>query len=416
LPSESTAFAGSRQAGITLADPAALNLAQLNAVDGNGLAATGGVMSLLSGASSTITAFADGVLNALSRNVASDATASAGLMAEGIRDTAITAGSDGTVNSRATIVAVVDATTTGDNALLDNSLANLNVSATGLSAGAANQDISIGAVGDVQSTASLSGRSSATTVQGDSDAVASLNSTALEALNAGFSGSIGQQGDFRASAVIGSVAAPLLVEAISAGSGDATAQAASTAIGILGTYDRGAFSSLQAGAAQGDIAGTANVSLQLRATAVDGAANVSLSDVSGLGSADIFGIKDMALSAGADLSRIDATAIGRANLVAQSVELDATSAGSTSVKGLFSSAAGALPVNFTEDGKIAAIAQQSSFSQSISVNGAATSTLSNTSLAIGNASITISGDGNLDSRAISQLDNRAQSVAAAASA
>jgi hypothetical protein len=83
---------------------------------------------------------------------------------------------------------------------------------------------------------------------------------------------------------------------------------------------------------------------------------------------------------------------------------------------LFSSAADALTVNFSEDGRIAAIAQQSSFSQSISVNGTASSSLSNDSLGIGNASITVGGDGGLDARAISQLDNRAQSVTGAASA
>jgi len=419
LPSESNALAGSRQAGITLADPSALDLAQLNAMDGSGLAGSSGLMSLLSGASSTITAFADGVLNALSRNVASDATASAGLLAEGIRDTAITAGSDGTVNTRATIAAVADASTIGDSALLDNSLANLNVSATGLTAGAADQDITIAAAGDLQFSASLSGRSTASAVLGDSDALATLQATGLEALNAGFSATIGQHGDITASAVIGSVATPLLVEAISAASGDATAQAASTAIGILGSFDAPStsFSNLLAGAAQGDIAGSANVTLQLKATAVDGAANVSLRDVSGLGSVDISGIKDMALTAGADLSRIDASAIGRANLLARSVELDATSSGSTTVNGLFSSdSTSALPVSFAQNGKIAALAQQSSFSQSISVNGSASSSLSNDSTGIGNASITIVGGGVLDSRAISQLDNRAQSVAGSVSA
>jgi hypothetical protein len=94
----------------------------------------------------------------------------------------------------------------------------------------------------------------------------------------------------------------------------------------------------------------------------------------------------------------------------------ASSAGSTSLRGLFSSTAAALPVSVGEDGRIAAIAQQSSFSQSISVNGSASSSLSNDSLGIGNASITVGGAGSLDARAISQLDNRAQSVTGAASA
>ena len=416
LPSESTAFAGSRQAGITLADPSALNLAQLNAVDGSGLAAGSGLMSLLSGASSTITAFADGVLNALSRNVGSDATASAGLLAEGIRDTAITAGSDGTVNTRATINAVAEASTTGDNALLDNSLANLNVSATGLSASAADQDITIGGVGDVQSTASLSGRSTASTVLGDSDALAALQATGLEALSNGFTATIGQQGDISAAASIGSLAAPLLISALSSAEGDATAQAAAAAVGILGSFTGPAFSSLQAGTSQGDISGTASADLVLSAIATNGIASVTLADVPGTGRASITGIENMALIAGAGLSSVDATAVGRANLSARSVELDASSAGSTSSTGVFSSTVAALPISFADDGRIAAIAQQSSFAQSVTVNGNASTSLNNTSLGIGNATITIAGDGNLNARAISQLDSRSQSVAGDASA
>jgi hypothetical protein len=416
LPSESTAFAGSRQAGITLADPSVLNLAELNAVDGSGLAAGGGLMSLLSGASSTIAAFADGVLNALSRNVGSDATASAGLLAEGIRDTAITAGSDGTVNTRATINAVAEASTTGDNALLDNSLANLTVSATGISASAADQDITIGGAGDVQSTASLSGRSTASTVLGDSDALAALQATGMEALSNGFTATIGQQGDISAAASIGSLAAPLLISALSSAEGDATAQAAAAAVGILGSFTGPAFSSLQAGTSQGDISGTASADLALSAIATNGIASVTLADVPGTGRTSITGIENMALTAGAGLSSVDATAVGRANLSARSVELDASSAGSTSSTGVFSSTVAALPISFADDGRIAAIAQQSSFAQSVTVNGNASTSLNNTSLGIGNATITIAGDGNLNARAISQLDSRSQSVAGDASA
>jgi hypothetical protein len=376
-------------------------------------------MSLLSGASSTITAFADGVLNALSRNVGSDATASAGLLAEGISDTAITAGSDGTVNTRATINAVAEASTTGDNALLDNSLANLNVGATGISASAADHDITIGGAGDVQSTASLSGRSTASTVLGDSDALAALKATGLEALSNGFTATIGQQGDISAAASIGSLAAPLLISALSSAEGDATAQAAAAAVGILGSYDATApagFSSLQAGTSQGDISGTASADLALSAIATNGIASVTLADVPGTGRASITGIENMALTAGSGLSSVDATAVGRANLSARSVELDASSAGSTSSTGVFSSTVAALPISFADDGRIAAIAQQSSFAQSVTVNGNASSSLNNTSLGIGNATITIAGDGNLNARAISQLDSRSQSVAGDASA
>jgi hypothetical protein len=124
----------------------------------------------------------------------------------------------------------------------------------------------------------------------------------------------------------------------------------------------------------------------------------------------------MALTAGAGLSGVDATAAGRANLTSQSVVSDASSQGNTSATGLFSSSVDALPVSFADNGRIAAIAQQSSFAQSISVNGNAGSTLNNTSLGIGNATITISGDGSLEARALSQLDSRSQTVAGAASA
>ncbi|MCF8141150.1 MAG: hypothetical protein K9J75_08635 [Cyanobium usitatum Tobar12.5m-G36] len=405
LPAVANAFAGSREADRTLNNSDSLNLAQLSGISGNA-----GLRGLIAGAQNAITAMATGVLNAVARNTANDATASAGLVAEGLSDTAITAGSAGTVKADATISAVADAATTGNNALIDNALADLTVTARGLTASNTSNDISIGGVGDVQATAALAGRSTSSTVVGDSDALAALKATGLEALSAGFTATIGQQGDFSAAAVIGTAAAPLLVEAISAASGDATVQAASTAIGILGSYTAPGFSSLQAGAAQGDISGSASADLNLRAIAVDGAASVSL------GTADIFGIKDMALTTGADFSQISATALGQATLLAQTVELDATSAGSTSVRGLFSSAAAALPVSFSEDGRIGAIAQQSSFSQSISVNGNASSTLSNDSLGIGNAAITIDGVGTLDARAISLLDNRAQSVTGAASA
>jgi hypothetical protein len=187
----------------------------------------------------------------------------------------------------------------------------------------------------------------------------------------------------------------------------------------LGSYDATApagFSSLQAGTSQGDISGTASADLALSAIATNGIASVSLADVPGTGRASITGIENMALTAGAGLSSVDATAVGRANLSARSVELDASSAGSTSSTGVFSSTVAALPISFADDGRIAAIAQQSSFAQSVTVNGNASSSLNNTSLGIGNATITIAGDGNLNARAISQLDSRSQSVAGDASA
>ena len=211
----------------------------------------------------------------------------------------------------------------------------------------------------------------------------------------------------------------MLISALSSAEGAATAQGASDAVGILGSYNATApagFSSLQAGTSQGDISGTASAYLQLSANAINGAASVTLADVPGIGRASITGIENMALTAGAGLSGVVASAVGSANLNAQSVELDATSQGSTSATGLFSSAADSLPVTFADNGRIAAIAQQSSFAQSITVNGNASSSLNNASLGVGNAVITISGDGMFDASALSRVENRAQSVSGAASA
>ncbi|MCP9908140.1 hypothetical protein KBY72_13270, partial [Cyanobium sp. BA5m-21] len=414
LPSAANAFAGSRETDRTLNNSDNLNLAQVSGIIGNG-----GLRGLIAGAQNAISAVASGVLNAVARNTANDATASAGLVAEGLSDTAISAGSAGSVNAEASIAAVADAATTGTNVLLDNALADLTITARGLSASNAANDITIGGAGDVQSTASLSGRSTASTVLGDSDALAALKATGLEALSNGITATIGQQGDISAAASIGSLAAPLLISALSSAEGDATAQAAAAAVGILGTYDAtvpAGFSSLQAGKSQGDISGTASADQALSAIATNGIASVTLADVPGTGRASITGIENMALTAGAGLSSVDATAVGRANLSARSVELDATSEGSTSSTGVFSSTVAALPISFAEDGRIAAIAQQSSFAQSVTVNGNASTSLNNTSLGIGNATITIAGDGNLNARAISQLDSRSQSVAGDASA
>ncbi|MEA5413652.1 beta strand repeat-containing protein [Synechococcus sp. BA-132 BA5] len=411
LPSVANAFAGSREADRTLNSSDDLNLAQVSGISGNG-----GLRGLFAGAQNAITALASGVLNAIARNTDGDATASAGLVAEGLSDTAISAGSAGTVKADATITAVADAATTGDNALVDNALADLTITARGLTASDPANTIAIAGTGDVQSTASLSGRSSASTVLGDSDALAALQATGLEALSNGFTASIGQQGDISAAASIGSLAAPLIISALSSAEGDATAQAAAAAVGILGSFSGPAFSSLQAGTSQGDISGTASADLNLSAIATNGIASVTLADVPGTGRASITGMENMALTAGAGLSSVDAMATGRANLLAQSVVFDASSQGNTSATGLFSSSGNALPVSFADNGRIAAIAQQSSFAQSISVNGNASSSLNNTSLGIGNATITISGDGSLDARALSQLDNRAQSVTGAARA
>jgi hypothetical protein len=417
-PSAAVALAGGRDGDTMLSFANSSNSATVSGLDGQA-DQNGSLRSLSAGEQATISALASGVVTAVATNTAGEALATGSQVADGLKDLAITAGSDGTITASSKLTGNAEAASVGLPSQSAAALANLTISARGLTASDAANDISIGGVGDVDATASLAGRSTASTVLGDSDALAALKATGLEALSNGFTATIGQQGDISATATIGSLAAPLIISALSSAEGDATAQAAAAGIGILGTYDATApagLSSLQAGTRQGDISGTASADLQLSATATNGAASVTLADVSGSGRASITGIENMALTAGAGLSGVDATAAGRANLTSQSVVSDASSQGNTSATGLFSSSVDALPVSFADNGRIAAIAQQSSFAQSISVNGNAGSTLNNTSLGIGNATITISGDGSLEARALSQLDSRSQTVAGAASA
>ncbi|MFO0075749.1 MAG: beta strand repeat-containing protein [Cyanobacteriota bacterium] len=411
MPAVANAFAGSREADLTLNANGTLNLAQVKGISGSRSLTT-----VTAGDQTSLTALADGLLKAVATNIGSDATASAGMVAEGISDVAISAGGNGTVTATALINAVADAVTVGDSASLDNALANLNITASGVSASDAANDISIGGVGDVVASASLAGRSTAVIVDGASDSLAVLQATGLEALSNSFTITIGQQGDIGASAMIGAMNSPLLVSASSGAVGDATAQVASDAIGILGSYNAGSFSITQAGFNQGDINSTASANLQLRAIATDGAASVVLSDVSGSGSSTISGIQNMALTAGADLSQINATATGVASLLAQSVNLDATSQGSTVTSGLLSSALTALPVSFLDQGSIAAIANQRSFSQAVSVAGSSSSDLYNRTVGMANASLNIAGIATIAADAFGQQESRAQSVAGNVSA
>jgi hypothetical protein len=124
----------------------------------------------------------------------------------------------------------------------------------------------------------------------------------------------------------------------------------------------------------------------------------------------------MALTAGADLSQINATATGVASLLAQSVNLDATSQGSTVTSGLLSSALTALPVSFLDQGSIAAIANQRSFSQAVSVAGSSSSDLYNRTVGMANASLNIAGIATIAADAFGQQESRAQSVAGNVSA
>ncbi|MFM7086178.1 MAG: beta strand repeat-containing protein, partial [Cyanobium sp.] len=412
LPSESLAFAGSRQSGPSLADPATLDLARVQGLDGSALAAGGGLLSLLAGADNAITAAADGVVTALARNTTSSATASAGLVAEGLNEVAITAAEAGTVNARATINAVAEAASTGDNALLDTSPSSLNLAARAIDAAQADQDIRLGSRGVISADAAIDGRSSATLVSGAAEALAALESTGLRAGDAGISITIGGVGDLAATARLGSAAAPVIISALSGAAGHAVAEGASQVTGILGHYDSGSsdFSALQVGTSQGDIRALASSDLQIQAVAAAGTAAASLTDVSGAAPAVVSGIHDMALSLGADLSRVESSATGRYQIEALAVGDAASVNAATSALGLLSDNATALPVDFAQNGAIAALANNTTIARALSVAGDASSNLSVSSLGLSQAALTIAGNADLDVQSLSRAANQAQSV------
>ena len=399
-------------------NPNTLRLAQLTGVDGSGLTSGSGLLSLLAGGGAAISATADGVLNALSRNIAGDATASAGLVAEGLNEAALSVGSDGTVNGRATINAIADATSTGDNALVDNSLSSLNLIARGIDAAVAGQDISIGDDGVIRSDASIDGRSTASLVSGNADALAVLQADALK-LDAGNAIRIGDQGSVNATASIGSSVAPLLVNAVSAGAGNATSQMGLEATGILGSAPTpGTFSMIEFGGGPlGTVGATGQGVVDLRATATDGASNTILGSMSGGGSASITGIRDTALTIGADLARITATATGLANLKSMSVAGAATASGATTTSGILSDDAGLqVGINLADQGQIAVLASQKSVASATSVSGQASSTLTNSSVALQSVQFNLGGSGQLRAEAVTDLLNRSESVSGSASA
>jgi hypothetical protein len=111
-------------------------------------------------------------------------------------------------------------------------------------------------------------------------------------------------------------------------------------------------------------------------------------------------------------SRTESLVVGHSNQLAQIVERDATSSACSIVHGLLRSfAPAALTVNFADLDMIVALAQQSSFSQSSSVNGFASSSPTLDSTTIGQASITIAAAGAFESRVLSRVERRAQSMA-----
>ncbi|MEB3168356.1 MAG: hypothetical protein VKK97_06435, partial [Synechococcaceae cyanobacterium] len=418
IPSTATAFAGSRQTDFTLAAPSSLPLASVTGVDGG--ASGGGLMSLLSGARATIAAAANGLLNALARNVAEDATATAGLAATGLRDAAITAGSDATINTTATITATADAASTGTpsvGASTDASLASLQLAATGLQASNASDDISIGAAGNLTAVAQLNGASRAAITSGDSDALAALQATGLRAADVDVLVNIGSSAVLTSSASVGSVASPLSISALSAGLGEATAQGAAAVTGILGSIDsaNGTSSSLRVG---DDAAITAQGSSQLTisATATGGNASASLSDSVGNGSASVVGLQGVNLSSGDDLRDLTAAARGNSTLSATSVAGNVSSSSNTSSIGILGDSALALSINAGGDGRISAIASQSALNQALTIAGIASVNGSASATGVSNGVVQIGGTGNLLVSARTDQGSLASSISGNSSA
>jgi hypothetical protein len=412
LPSVANAFAGSREADRTLNTSDSLNLAQVSGITGNS-----GLRSLISGAQSAISAVANGVLNAFANNTGNDATASAGLVAEGLKDTAIIAGSTGTLIADASITGVADASTIGNIAALDSALADLTITARGLTASNAANDITIGGNGDVEASATLAGRSSASTVTGDSDALANLQADALR-LDVGNTISIADQGSVNATASIGNSVAPLLVSAVSAGSGDASSQMGLEISGILGSSPTtGTFSSIAMG---GGSLGTLDASgegvVDLSATATNGNSSINLGSTSGGGIATITGMRNTALNVGADLAQIDATASGFAKLSALSVAGNATVTAASSSYGILSDTGSQVGITLADQGQIAVLANQKSVASATSVAGQASSSLSGSSVAIDSLLVNLGSTGQVRVEAVTDLLNRAESVSGSANA
>jgi len=278
----------------------------------------------------------------------------------------------------------------------------------------ATHDISIGADGDVVAAATINGRSTASGTSADTSALASIEATGLNAAHQNVAINIGAVGRVDASALVGTASAPLLVAADSAAVGDAAALAGVDVGGILGTLNGGLYSQLQAGPVQSAVSAEGYANLELSATAVAGTATASLSDAAGA-SADVLGIRNINLTLGAGLSSLDARATGIADLLARSVADTATASGSTTTAGILGDTATPLSISFAEDGRIAAIASQSSFAEAISVQGNANTSLSDSSRGIEGATINVDGDLQSTTSASSLLRGRAQTVYGSAS-
>lgn len=230
-----SAFAGGRPSTTNIGSAArldpSLERAQVLGISGNHSAGH----SISSGADATVIAAAAANLDSRAINVASPASAGAAANVTGIDGVMIAAAADGSVRATAAADAQVAATTTGSSANSDFALANTLVDVIGIRSRGAADTTTIAADGTITAAARIGSGTTASTVVGNSDALAILNATAISLANAGASTTIGGVGSISASADLGSLAAPILVSATSAANGIARANLAGDAIGIFGT-------------------------------------------------------------------------------------------------------------------------------------------------------------------------------------
>jgi len=235
----------------------------------------------------------------------------------------------------------------------------------------------IAADGSISAEARIGSGTSASTVVGNSDALAILNATAISMANADASSSIGGTGSITARADLGSLAAPILVSARSSANGVARANLAGDVIGIFGAANGSDQPLLRAGAAGGDLSASALNSARISALGVGGGAEAFLADGANRSMpALVIGIQDTALAFGAGSNTLSATSNGVVNLDASSTDANASAGAITTSIGLFgSNAATPVSIDFDQSGRIALAASQRSVAQAISVSGSSDASL-----------------------------------------
>jgi len=413
-----SAFAGGRPSTTNIGSAArldpSLERAQVLGISGNHSAGH----SISSGADATVIAAAAANLDSRAINVASPASAGAAANVTGIDGVMIAAAADGSVRATAAADAQVAATTTGSSANSDFALANTLVDVIGIRSRGAADTTTIAADGTITAAARIGSGTTASTVVGNSDALAILNATAISLANAGASTTIGGVGSISASADLGSLAAPILVSATSAANGIARANLAGDAIGIFGTANGSDYPLLQPGAAGGDLTATAVTSARISAFGVAGAAEAFLADgADRTAPALLIGIQDTALAFGAGTNTLTVSTTGVVNLTATSTAANASAGAVTSGIGLFgSNSATPVSIDFDQSGRIAIAASQRSFAQAVSVNGVSIANLVDQVVGIESQSILAAGTLQIGGSATSQQLANARSEDSSASA